>query len=94
MKQTDEIKKAIDSASFIKIWVGSIVSVVAITLGVVFWVENSIKDYGKENFYLKVSGENTESQIKEIKDDLKMIQSQNFLIIQQLGDLKGRLGHN
>ena len=90
-QQEQEIKKAIDATSFIKIWVASIMSVVIVVVGAIFWVEDSIKTYGKENFYLKVSGENTEKQIQEIKDDLKVIQSQNFTIIQQLSILQGRL---
>lgn|SRR3990167_906650 len=94
VKQQNEIGKAINSSTLVKIWLGSIVTVVGIVLAVVFWIQQSITDYGDKMFYPKISGTNTEQVISEIKSDLKGIYTQNKEIIEQLGELKGSLQKN
>lgn len=86
-----ENKKFIDATSMIKLWAASIVGVVVVVLGIVFWINDEIKDYGDIMFYPKLSGENTEREIKEMKDSLKIIQTQNIEIIKTLSGIEGQL---
>lgn len=66
-----------DVTFFIKMTIPTVITVASIALGSVFWVQN----YSETHFYDIQRGQILESQIDEIKNDVKTIQDQNWDII-------------
>ena len=76
-----------DFNSFMRMWLPMLIAVISVLLNGVFWVQNT----NDEQYYAKLSGENLESKVRDLKDDMKIIRDQNDEISVMLGRIEGRL---
>lgn len=81
----DNIERTLKLGELVGRFGGWVVSLVAIAITVVLWVQTQ----GDDQYYPKLAGENLEKQIARVEEHMGGIEKQNMEIIRILGRIEG-----